>query len=265
MKRITVTAPKGGVGKTFVAAHLCRVLGTYEGVRPGIIDFGASQNACQWLDRRGFVKSRRQHEHNFVFRASRGEVIASCCDWDKDQTRRNDYNDLIHNPNSPPGSLTDGKLLKNLNVFVYDTDHWIRSFANFMQYFDVVLILIDPDDIDSMRNVADHWSILSNGKKIGKIKTEIVILANRCRKPGAAWASMSRFATLVFEDQMLSNKQIREYLAELKVCFVHDFSIPRFNSAAKAAQASSAVWEFEKSAEDVFDNLAEMVGVGDLV
>ncbi|ODS31467.1 MAG: CobQ/CobB/MinD/ParA nucleotide binding domain protein [Candidatus Scalindua rubra] len=259
MKRIAVTAAKGGIGKTFISVHLCWII-HYLKYKTGLVDLGSTQPACQFLDRDKYIRNDISTS-NFAFTTKDGIVVASCEDWDKVTGYRNEFHDIISNPQHPPKTLNNRKILRNIEVVIYDTDHWLKSLVNFIEKFDTIIILIDNSDFSSLTNLAVVWQQISNSN-FGQTRSKIKILSNKSKQPKNAWKKLKKHSIDLFRDRMFKDEDIKKYISEMEESYVFDISIPKYSKSFNANAKSTPIWRYHKSAYKTFEFFAKNILIG---
>jgi hypothetical protein len=271
MNRIAVTAPKGGIGKTFVACNLAFYLHQSRmQVKPCVVDFGSHCSACRYLDHSAYQKAKALKHSDFVFQTGSGLVAANCEDWDKadeSNSRRQAFQDIMTDPlaRTPiiQRVLGDTHLLQQCDGFIYDTDHYIRTLIKFLTSFDRVILLIDDHDDINMENLALSWIPYSNyhtGELVKKRPRKTYIIANRTANPSRAKQRLLRCCEQAFSRE-LPKADVELKMGEIDHFFIDQFSIPAFTQANANAsfQRSLPIWEIDPNAKDVFRQLAGIV------
>lgn len=258
--RVAVTAPKGGVGKTFVAAHLAWDIHDWEGHSVGVVDLGSLQNAAQWIDDVGYNDAANMCKDNFVFQARDGIVVASCRDWDKEDATASEFKHVIETPRLAVPALAHGALLSKANVLVYDSDHWLRSFVHFLRHFESVVILVDPSDPLSLRNLAESWPVVANMLGVVSATTTIRIVANRTTNPIRAESALVAACTKTLRMKRMDERAIKGICDHMRSLFLTNVSVPFIPQAASAFARSTPVWKIAPKYEAVFDAIAAEIG-----
>lgn len=239
--RICVSAPKGGVGKTFLSVHLAWLL-SEKHIPTALLDFGSTLSATKYLDRQAFNRIRKMQRFAGVERIGQHLVIAAVEDWDKLPNHTKERDALFSNPQAPPSSLAGGNTLADCEVFIYDTDHYISSLAYFADNFDAIFLIIDPADFHSLDNLSDFWTILMNERSLTGSPGHIFILANRTKQTKSALTKVKSWMKTRCTELEIPKEQIKEYQASLEQHFVMDFAIPKFTKAKDSFTHNVPIW-----------------------
>jgi cellulose biosynthesis protein BcsQ len=272
MNRIAVTAPKGGVGKTFVSCnlawymHLSRMQ-----TKPCVVDFGANSDASRYLDSTAYYQAKREHGDDVVFE-TKGRMIVACCkDWDKQNPelgKNEAYKDIMTNPLAQSKvieqNLTHWSRLQKCDRFIYDTDHFITTFIKFMIYFDRVILLYDADDLGSMENLACAWDYYSNyhlGDLVKKRPRKTFIVANKTENPEHSKTTFLNVCRRIFPHMYPSQTMVEDKLTELELFCEDNFGIPICPSEEtnRSREESVPIWRIRPEVKEQFKQLATLV------
>ncbi len=249
--RICISSPKGGIGKTLISVHLSWFL-SLKNVKTALIDFGSTLTATKYVNRKAFNEMRKNSKESGVTRLDKNLVIASCEDWDKLPKYDKEKESLFSNPQSPPLTLENGKELETCRVFIYDTDHFISSLVYFQDNFDVIFLVIDPGDFNSLDNLTDFWIMLKNARDLEKSKKRIFIVANRTKNSNLALKKIKDWLKIRCDELGIESSKIRQYQNSIEESFVYQFTIPKFLKAKDSFISSQPVWAVNKDLKDPF-------------